>query len=116
MTTGSRGTESGNSTLPPNCISALVNGQRALLNVYTPRHAGRHIVLTTASQQRLHTVGSPIQPLSSLFIAMETYNTNVIQLRRVNMELLESFIGLTYNQDDRILFIWPGTMRCMLKV
>jgi len=32
------------------------------------------------------------------------------------MELLEPFIGLTYNQGDRIFFIWPGTRRCMLKV
>ena len=38
-----------------------------------------------------------------------------LQLRHVNSELLEPFIGLTYNQDDRIYFIWPGTRRCMLK-
>jgi hypothetical protein len=32
------------------------------------------------------------------------------------MELLDSFIGMTFNQDDRILFIWQASMRCTLKV
>jgi hypothetical protein len=34
----------------------------------------------------------------------------------MNMELLDSFIGLTYNHDDRFLVIWQASTRCALKV
>jgi hypothetical protein len=49
-----------------------------------------------------------------------TQNKNSIlmslQLRHTSMDLLDQFVGLTFNHNDRFLVIWQATARCTLKV